>query len=124
MKREREEAAELEGNRSTQSVRGLDDDKAASVEDKISLPTLPTLSSKADDEDEESESESSSSEEEVEEINQRTIVKPKNEDEIVRKWNNETYIEKGKVNNFYLFHICVLIINFISVENNTNYRAS
>lgn len=124
MKREREEAAELEGNRSTQSVRGLDDDKAASVEDKISLPTLPTLSSKADDEDEESESESSSSEEEVEEINQRTIVKPKNEDEIVRKWNNETYIEKGKVNNFYLFFICELIINFISVENNTNYRAS
>lgn len=99
MKREREEAAELEGNRSTQSAKGLHDVEAPSVEEKISLPTLPTLSSKADDENEESESESSSSEEEEQKIDQRTIVKPKNEDEIVRKWNNETYIEKGKVNN-------------------------
>ncbi|KFB43752.1 AGAP001261-PA-like protein [Anopheles sinensis] len=103
LKREREEAEALK-----QSAALLEPYKKSDVVENVAksseklptLPTLPTISKP----DESSSSESSESEGEDEEdagrsnqksTNRQPVSKP--EDELVRKWNQETYIEHGKL---------------------------
>ncbi|XP_058118411.1 probable RNA-binding protein CG14230 [Anopheles ziemanni] len=100
LKREREEAEALK-----ESAASLEPYKKLAVEENVAkspekLPTLPTISKS----NESSSSESSESESEDEEepsrgnqtiTNRQPIAKP--EGELVRKWNQETYIEHGKL---------------------------
>uniref|UniRef100_A0A182PZQ5 RRM domain-containing protein n=1 Tax=Anopheles farauti TaxID=69004 RepID=A0A182PZQ5_9DIPT len=106
LKREREEAeAQKKSATSLDPYKKSEEPKSDVKVEKV-LPTLPTLS-KGDDS---SSSESSDSESEPEEpVRKKNAYqpyegaaapkapKPKPDDEIVKKWNQETYIEYGKL---------------------------
>ncbi|XP_063696433.1 probable RNA-binding protein CG14230 [Culicoides brevitarsis] len=98
LKREREEAEQLKarkgGDNSGSESKSVENSK------KSSLPTLPTFVAATKD-DESSES-SSESEDELPApappVQSRPLterVKPRNEDEFVKKWNSEAYVQNG-----------------------------
>uniref|UniRef100_A0A182NQN4 Carboxypeptidase Q n=1 Tax=Anopheles dirus TaxID=7168 RepID=A0A182NQN4_9DIPT len=104
LKREREEAeAQKKSASSLDPYKKTEEKKCVEVEK--TLPVLPTLS-KGDDSSSESSESDSEPEEPTPNKNAYTSYegaaaskapKPKPEDEIVKKWNQETYIEYGKL---------------------------
>ncbi|XP_321890.6 probable RNA-binding protein CG14230 [Anopheles gambiae] len=102
LKREREEAEAQKKNSSSLDPYTKPVEEKVAKEPVASLPTLPTLPTLGKDDDSScSESSESESEEEKPSSAQtapaRRSQAPKQEDEIVKKWNQETYIEHGKL---------------------------
>uniref|UniRef100_A0A182JS05 RRM domain-containing protein n=1 Tax=Anopheles christyi TaxID=43041 RepID=A0A182JS05_9DIPT len=99
LKREREEAEAQKKNNSLLDPYIKPATEKVSKEPVDALPTLPTLGKDGDS----SSSESSDSESEEEKTSSAPVAStirpqaPKQEDEIVKKWNQETYIEYGKL---------------------------
>uniref|UniRef100_A0A182M8U1 RRM domain-containing protein n=1 Tax=Anopheles culicifacies TaxID=139723 RepID=A0A182M8U1_9DIPT len=101
LKREREEAQAQTNSSSVLDPHKKPEEVKLAKEPVASLPVLPTLSK--GDESSSSESSESESEEEAPLQKEKALVqvnKPqttKDQDEIVKKWNQETYIEYGKL---------------------------
>ncbi|XP_055638378.1 probable RNA-binding protein CG14230 [Toxorhynchites rutilus septentrionalis] len=94
LKREREEAEAAKQSSGVLNPYKKFDNEPKPVEEAKPLPVLPTIKKKIESSSSES---SSESEDEVPEPVRKAPSQLKEEDQLVRKWNQETYIEHGKL---------------------------
>ncbi|XP_052867285.1 probable RNA-binding protein CG14230 [Anopheles cruzii] len=101
LKREREEAESQKQNALALDPyrKEAEDDKRHSVRTTVQLPTLPSLGKDDETSSSESSEDSASDEEDREPVRKTSApIAPKTpQEELVKKWNQETYIEHGKL---------------------------
>lgn len=97
LKREREEAEE--SKLSSERLNPYKKNEQATKEKKQieALPVLPTIKKAVESSSSESSSESEDEQPEPARAVTNRALKPNDEDQIIRKWNQETYLEHGKL---------------------------